>query len=88
MQIYVYIDVFWLAFGLIPHHCSPKLREWPTTLRKLHETAKGKSNVGQMPQHSASALYLEVQDNKGGRIECKAVTKKLKENAIMLEKLS
>ena len=60
-QICAYIGAFWLAFGPVLHHCSPRRGESPTTPRELHETAKCKRNVGQTLQHLASALHLEVE---------------------------
>ena len=32
---YVYIGVFWLAFNLVLHHCSPRQGESPTMPREL-----------------------------------------------------
>ena len=78
MQIYAYISVFWLALDLILYHCFPQRGELPTTPRELHEIAKYKCNIGHTLQHSVSPLYLEAQNNRGGRRECKAATKKVK----------
>ena len=75
MQIYSYIGAFLLAFGPILHNCSPHQGESPRTLRELYKTANCKSNIGQTLQYSVSALHLEVQDNRGCRIECKEETK-------------
>ena len=37
--------VFWLAFGLVLHHCSPWQGESPMIPRELSETAKYKCNI-------------------------------------------
>ena len=85
--IYAYIDVFWLLFGLILHYCSPRGGESPMNPRELPKTAKYKCNIGQILQHSASALHLEGQSNRRGRRECKAATKKSNDYKNMLEKI-
>ena len=86
--IYASIGVFWLAFGLILHHCSPWQGESPMAPRELHETTKCKHNIILTLQHSVSALHLKTQDNRGGRRECKESTKKLSNYSIMIEKKS
>ena len=60
--IYAYVDSFWLSFGPILHHCSPRRGELPTTPRELRETAKCKCNIGQTLQHLASVSHLEATD--------------------------
>ena len=51
------------------------------TSRELYKTAKCKHNICKMLPHIELALYLEVQDNKGGRRDCKTATKKSNEHA-------
>ena len=84
--IHVYIGVFWLAFGLVLCHCSPWWGEPPTTPRELLKTAKCMCSIGKILQHLTSALHLRPQDNREGKWECKVVTKKLNNDANMLEK--
>ena len=68
---YVHIKVFFSCIGPILHHCSPQQGESPMTPRELCKTAKYKQNIGYTIQHFTSVLYLEVQDNRGCRRECK-----------------
>ena len=74
-HIYAYIGVFWLAFGLVPYHCSPWRGEFPMTPRELRETEKCKHNIGQTLQHLVSALHLGPKDFRAGKRECKAAIK-------------
>ena len=46
--LFVYIGVFWLLFGLVLHHCSPRGGELPKTPKQLFKTSKYKCNIGQM----------------------------------------
>ena len=71
MQIYVYIGAFWLAFGLILHHCSPWRGESPKTPRELRKTAKCKCKIGKILQILVSELYFEAQSNKSIRESAK-----------------
>ena len=76
MQIYAYIGAFWIAFGLILYHCSPRRGESPTTPRELCKTVKCKRNIGRTLQNLVSESHLEVKDNRGcRRRECKEATK-------------
>ena len=84
----MYIGVFWLAFGLVLHHCFPRQGESPTNPRELCETAKCKCDIGQTLQNLVSTLHLGSQDNRASRRECKAAIKKSNDYTNMLEKLA